>query len=453
MMKEEFSWKLHPGPEGFVKVLLRRFLGENSAVMKFKERLESETSTRLIDWIDHIRVPAGWTDIEGLELVGYRADNDLEVPEGFESYTPYGSMLPPILVGDSRKAGIFIKVEDLDAFSEKMGIRKEPVGKTHSPLRYIVASKENNIHFGGIERRGYRGFIEKDQDDTGRYLEIRNALLSRERTGVAEKDSLEEFLSRIREYKKDLNGSRLADAFFWTERRYWETRNPDASRQLERQNLLGLGWGNQDHHTYRNSRESLKTVVNILEEIGMVPRERFYAGEQAGWGAQVLEHPDLDTAVFADVDMEPSEKDGDFAHKGLNYRDELGTVGLWVALHGESMVGAGLHHLAARVDFRAFNDRARTEGNAPMDPFSRFPYLKQCFTEGVSWKVDLKRGNALLDGDRITEEQFGIFTTSGARGSHLELIERNQGFKGFNQTAVSDIITRTDPRRSGNGNK
>jgi hypothetical protein len=35
----------------------------------------------------------------------------------------------------------------------------------------------------------------------------------------------------------------------------------------------------------------------------------------------------------------------------------------------------------------------------------------------------------------------------GALGSHLENLERNDGFKGFNQKGVSDIIARTDPRR------
>ena len=34
-----------------------------------------------------------------------------------------------------------------------------------------------------------------------------------------------------------------------------------------------------------------------------------------------------------------------------------------------------------------------------------------------------------------------------ALGSHLENLERNDGFKGFNQQGVSDIIARTDPRR------
>jgi hypothetical protein len=34
----------------------------------------------------------------------------------------------------------------------------------------------------------------------------------------------------------------------------------------------------------------------------------------------------------------------------------------------------------------------------------------------------------------------------GALGSHLETLERNDAYKGFNQTGISQIIRQTDPR-------
>ena len=40
------------------------------------------------------------------------------------------------------------------------------------------------------------------------------------------------------------------------------------------------------------------------------------------------------------------------------------------------------------------------------------------------------------------------FRQEGALGSHLENLERNEGFKGFNQKGVSEIITATDPRKN-----
>ena len=49
---------------------------------------------------------------------------------------------------------------------------------------------------------------------------------------------------------------------------------------------------------------------------------------------------------------------------------------------------------------------------------------------------------------RITAEQADRFRREGAIGSHMEILERNDGYKGFNQTGISEIITRTDPRRT-----
>ena len=53
----------------------------------------------------------------------------------------------------------------------------------------------------------------------------------------------------------------------------------------------------------------------------------------------------------------------------------------------------------------------------------------------------------LLGAGLITAPQAKQFREQGAIGSHLENLERNDGFKGFNQTGVSEIISATDPRK------
>ena len=73
--------------------------------------------------------------------------------------------------------------------------------------------------------------------------------------------------------------------------------------------------------------------------------------------------------------------------------------------------------------------------------------LRQAFTEGERWPVQEKRIAALLSKNLITSDQADIFRKEGAIGSHLENLERNDGFKGFNQKGVSEIINATDPRR------
>jgi len=239
------------------------------------------------------------------------------------------------------------------------------------------------------------------------------------------------------------------DQFFAAEREYWQRRNRAAQVQKARQDSLGLGWANHDHHTYRSSREHFSRLIATLEKLGFVCRERFYAGAQAGWGAQVLEQSAARIVIFADVDLAPEELLNDFSHQGLGPRDELGTVGLWCALHGEAFLQAGMHHLECQFDFDALRQQMESSaGVKVMKPFTNFPYLRQAFTEGEMWPVRPERIDRLLKQGLITEAQATQFRTQGAIGSHLENLERNQGFKGFNQTGVSDIIHRTDPRRA-----
>src|SRR6185295_11434911 len=97
--------------------------------------------------------------------------------------------------------------------------------------------------------------------------------------------------------------------------------------------------------------------------------------------------------------------------------------------------------------FDAAREQLRAEGIATMKPFTDFPYLKQAFTEGEIWPVESRRIDAALTQGLITADQAAGFRTSGALGSHLEILQRDEGYKGFNQTGISEIIQDTDPRR------
>jgi hypothetical protein len=135
-----------------------------------------------------------------------------------------------------------------------------------------------------------------------------------------------------------------------------------------------------------------------------------------------------------------------FLKQPLAPRQQKGTVGLWCALHGESIFDAGLHHLAARFLFREVERDLRKEKELMLPAFSRFPYLHQAFTQGEKWQVDPPRIKRLHKAGIVKSQQSKVFLKEGAIGSHLENIQRDQGFKGFNQESVSDIIRRTDPR-------
>ncbi|MEE2938246.1 MAG: hypothetical protein VYA84_19840, partial [Planctomycetota bacterium] len=190
------------------------------------------------------------------------------------------------------------------------------------------------------------------------------------------------------------------------------------------------------------------SLIKLLERLGMKCRERFYGGAEAGWGAQVLEQPVAGIVVFADVDLSPKEVAGDFAHEGLPPHKSLGTVGMWCKLHGEAILQAGMHHLECQFDFKAARDQLAEQGIESMNPFTNFDHLKQSFTQGEKWPVADKRIVRALQQGWITEEQAEYFRREGSLGSHLEILQRWDGYKGFNQTGISDIIQKTDPRRA-----
>ena len=81
-----------------------------------------------------------------------------------------------------------------------------------------------------------------------------------------------------------------------------------------------------------------------------------------------------------------------------------------------------------------------------MRPFSDFPYLRQAFTKGERWFVAQERLDELRAVGQLESVAADRMRDNGAVGSHIELIERNDAFRGFNQQTVSDIISRTDPR-------
>jgi hypothetical protein len=106
-----------------------------------------------------------------------------------------------------------------------------------------------------------------------------------------------------------------------------------------------------------------------------------------------------------------------------------------------------MHHLECQFDFEAARSQLQSLGVESLAPFTNFPFLRQAFTRGETWPVDPQRIERLAAAGRISAEQAERFRREGAIGSHLEVLERNDGYKGFNQTGISDIITRTDPRR------
>ncbi len=441
-----FDWGLYPKVESFLVGEVRSFLSHNRKAALLARRMRESTSTTFLDWVDHISVPESRIDADTLISMGFERIKAGSVPDGSEAFRHMSTSLFPILVSRGRGTEVAIKPESIDDFMQVMGSGAEVEGRAFAPLRKAVLSEEGNYTLSAVERRGSNGYVPVDCDDVDDYVEIASTLKRRRRFFGSDDEGFVYTNDIVKDSCKRIGEARTADAFFRAERSYWQSRNRAGQIQRSRQDRLGLGWGNHDHHTYRSSRESFVHLISLFEAMGYECRERYYAGEKAGWGAQIMEHRTCEIVVFTDVDLFPEETSGDFAHKGLSHRKQLGTVGLWIGLHGESIFQAGMHHLEARFDFDDLKAELPKYGAMVMEPFSYFNFLKQAFTEGEKWEVDKRRLDRLLADGSITKGQYDTFREYGAIGSHMENLQRNQGFKGFNKASVTKIIKATDPR-------
>jgi len=443
----QFVWERQPAAAKLVDLFIKNFLHACAPAADFAKRMRHDTATRFRDWVDFIELPKSMSSKSQLTEVGF---SHTPLPGAEKAFVHKGALFPTIILGTQFRVGI--KVDSVADFIAANHFEfAEIIGEPLSQVRLARTFRGQGADLWVGERHGALG-LEPPAFDAGKALaSVRHLELFRHRRrdwpddeqGYAEAHRL------VDAAVKDLGADWTCDLYFEAERRYWQGRNRAAAVQKARQDKLGLGWANHDHHTYRCSRESFKSHVALLEKLGLYCRERFYAGAEAGWGAQVMEQPVTSVTTFNDVDMSPEELLGDFAHEGfIAPQAQLGTVGLWCCLHGEAMLQAGMHHLECQFDWKELVDQLEREAHIrTMAPFTTFSYLRQAFTEGERWSVKPDRIERLLTKGQITKAQAELFRTEGAIGSHMENLERNDGFKGFNQQGVSEIIARTDPRK------
>jgi hypothetical protein len=390
------------------------------------------------------------SDEAALRATGYTEDPLAEAPDAQKQLWHPDAMLPRVLIAPTNAKyplALGIRAEDLAIFAGVHGVTNPIEGAPLSRFRKMLISEENGARFEVIERRAYRGYTTAEPDLKA-YLAARELWQTRRRVWDDDRAGMKHGLERIEQMVKLVGQDLACHLVFEEERRYWQKRNRAAVEQKRRQDSLGLGWANHDHHTFRSSRKHFIDLMKAWEMLGFQRRERYYAGSQAGWGAQIVEQPIEGITIFNDVDLLPDETEIDFPSKPLPPEEEkLGTIGLWVGLHGESFLDAGMHHLECRFDHALLREQLAAAHIKTMAPFSDFPFLKQAFTQGERWVVRPERITRLRLRGLLTDEQAQKFSREGAIGSHLENLQRKGGFKGFNQKSVSVIIELTDPRK------
>lgn len=453
--EKRFDWPLCYDAEKYILARLEAFTERNSFGRHLAERMRNETGTLLLDWVDYLVVPHA--EEKRLRETGFTEDPLAETPAHLKALWHPEAMLPRILVERDASAVrapdvVAVRCESIADFLAVQNLPAEPEGAPLSRFRRALVSEENLTRLKIVERRGYRGFVPaRPAGEVEGLLKAAELWRLRPRHFANDTEGFRQTHALLDKIIGLVGRDLACHAVFSEERDYWQSRNRSAQIQKARQDKLGLGWANHDHHTFRCSREHFIDLMRVLEKLGFERRERYYTGAQAGWGAQILEQPVEGIVAFCDVDLAPHETEIDFSRQPLPSARKLGTIGLWVGLHGESLLDAGMHHLECRFDYQLLREQLAGEGVNTMKPFSDFPFLKQAFTEGERWPVRRERAEHLLEQELIDEKQFNQFVAEGAIGSHLENLQRKGGFKGFNQKAVSAIIAATDPRTQAAG--
>jgi hypothetical protein len=445
-----FNWPLAYEAEALLSRHIDAFLARHPFAARLAQRLHDETGTEFFEWTDHFVVsPEHEPQFRAAGFVPESTD----VPPGHLALAHPHAMLPRVLVElgatpSSFPRALGIRPESLADFMARHGLTGAIRGAPGARLRILRVGDESGATLFAVERLGYRGFVvaEPAAGFAADLLRARELWRTRKRDFPTDDAGVQHVFAVLEQCLALVGRDVACELFFAEEREFWMFRNRAGRVQKRRQDQLGLGWANHDHHTFRCSRRHFPDLVNFMTRLGLEKRERFYAGAEAGWGAQVMESPTVGIVVFADVDLLPEEVDEDYSARRLPEIPALRTIGLWCGLHGDSFLQAGMHHLEARFNHPLLREQLAAEGIATMKPFSDFPFLKQAFTEGERWAVDPARVHALLARQLITPAQADAFLKDGAIGSHLENLERKGGFKGFNQKAVSAIIAATDPR-------
>lgn len=450
--ERRFDWPVCHEAEDFVLEQTGHFVARNAFARGLSRRMADETGTLLLDWVDSLSLSAADETI--IRHLGFVPEPGAETPKGQQAFHHPEAMLPRLILDETHGRypdALCLRPESVVRFMGAHGITAAIEGDPLTRFRRVLVSDDHGTCLYAVERRGCRGFIPctTKPGETEALLKAHELWQTRRRCFDDDDDGYALTFALMDELIGMIGRDLTCHVVFTGERVFWQRRNHAGRVQKARQDALGLGWGNHDHHTFRSSRTQFVHLMQAMERLGFERRERYYAGDQAGWGAQIMEQPVEGIVVFCDVDLMPQETRVDFSREPLPAASRLGTIGLWTGLHGESFLEAGMHHLEARFDHALCRDQLATLGVSTMKPFSDFDFLRQAFTEGERWPVRRGRAQRLLDEGLIDQSQFDKFTTEGAIGSHLENLQRRGGFKGFNQQSVSAIIAAVDPRKQG----
>ena len=257
----KFNFTPQPAAQRLIDSLVNQFLARCPGAADLSARMSEETGTRFKDWIDHIQVPRTAETAARLKELGFSHRPQPGAPECFSHE---GAMFPSITLGGpstgpaSGATRVAIKVDSVADFLAVSQISDaEVIGEPLGQLRLAPAFRGRGTEMWIVERHGTRAFEPAKSNPAKAILSLRHleAFRRRNRHFRTDAEGFAILNVLVDAAVKDLGKDWACDLFFAAEREYWQRRNRAAQVQRARQDKLGLGWANHDHHTYRSSRQ------------------------------------------------------------------------------------------------------------------------------------------------------------------------------------------------------
>src|SRR5438105_5068538 len=160
LRENRFDWPLCYEAENFILAQLESFLERNHFAKQLADRMQRETGTLLLDWVDHL-VLSPETEERLLEA-GYLEDRSAETHH--KAFWHPEAMLPRILLDATVATAAFpaavaIRTESVSDFMAAQAVAGEPEGNPLSRFRQVLIAFENGTRLEAVERRGYRGYL------------------------------------------------------------------------------------------------------------------------------------------------------------------------------------------------------------------------------------------------------------------------------------------------------
>lgn len=406
----------------FVRGALQQALELVPAARNFQQQLLDTCAVRFSDLVDSI----GIRDATALPAMGWRRS-------GPGVWTHPRLALPDVLERD--KPCIAFRVEDLEHLLNMLGLETPVEGQAFGPFRRARVFAASDVSFDAVERNG-------SNTHEALYLperRIRRALIHQQlfRTRRREFRSAEKGMAETRRLVSaavaDLGPNWACDLFLRAEREHWMRWCTAGLIQFRRQKRAGIGWSNIDHYTYLASREQAHEAMQMLLELGFQLDTTLNVD---GWASQVVRQPVLGAVVTIDLDLGANEE---FPAQSLPPLLWHGCAGLWVSLHGEGLLEGGLHHVACLLDRSAFPRLAKGDGVSFIPPVSDRHEFFQQMTLADQRAIGPRRIDRLEQHELITGRQAEHFRLHGGLAAHLECVERNDGFSGFDTPATAPV--------------